>query len=176
MIVGPDHVVTLTYRTTDRNGAVVDEGHEPLSYLHGGYNDMFPKLEQALEGKAVGDQVRVELAAADAFGEYDKDLVRMESLEDFGRLPKIGALYELDDVIYTAVEIKDGGVLLDGNHPLAGRDIVFSATVTDIRPATAEDLADKSKSTPMPVPRSNKRAWVVGAVLLLAVIGAFVLA
>ncbi|MGE4278105.1 MAG: peptidylprolyl isomerase [Magnetospirillum sp.] len=173
MIVADGHVVTLTYQTTDHEGTVVDEGHQPLSYLHGGYDDIFPKLERELTGKTVGQQVRVELAARDAFGEYDKDLVRLEPLEVFGRMPKIGALYERDDAIYKAVEIRDGKVVLDGNHPLAGLDIVFSATIADIRPATAEELAGKVKVRPA----SNNRRWVLAAVLLaLGALGLFVLA
>lgn len=161
VIVRPDHVVTLTYQSKDAEGVVVDDGRQPLTYVHGGYDDIFPKLEQQLAGKAVGDSVTIALAARDAFGDYDQDLVRLESLEQFGRLPKIGALYERDGHIFKAIEIKDGQVVLDANHPLAGMDIVFSATITDIRPASAEDLADKMKAAAKP----GRRIWVLGAAL-----------
>src|SRR5665647_271614 len=67
--------VTLSYTATDSDGNVVDEGVEPLRYLHGGYEGIFLPIETALAGKTVGDSVTVKLQPADAFGEYNPELL-----------------------------------------------------------------------------------------------------
>ena len=59
MQVAKNSVITLDYHVTDPDGEVVDEGREPIVYLHGGYDDIFPKIEEALQGKKVGESVQV---------------------------------------------------------------------------------------------------------------------
>jgi FKBP-type peptidyl-prolyl cis-trans isomerase SlyD len=54
-------VVTLDYSVADPDGNVVDPGRDPLIYLHGGYDDIFTKIEEALQDKKVGDTVKVKL-------------------------------------------------------------------------------------------------------------------
>ena len=71
MNIGKDTVVTITYIVKDMDGKLLEESDEPVSYLHGGYDNIFPLVEQALEGKAVGDTVELKLQPADAFGEFD---------------------------------------------------------------------------------------------------------
>jgi len=81
--IGKDTVVTITYIVKDMEGKLLEESDEPVSYLHGGYDNIFPLVEQALEGKAVGDKIDLKLQPADAFGEYEDDLVRLEPREGF---------------------------------------------------------------------------------------------
>ena len=64
MKIGKNCVVTLTYRVVDKKGVVLDTGNEPLVYLHGGYKDVFEKVEKALEGKKVGDDIEISLKAS----------------------------------------------------------------------------------------------------------------
>ena len=78
MKVVKNSVVTLNYRVTTPEGAEVDDGKEALVYLHGGHDDLFPKLEEALDGKSINDTVTVQLHADEAFGEYDAELVHTE--------------------------------------------------------------------------------------------------
>jgi FKBP-type peptidyl-prolyl cis-trans isomerase SlyD len=52
---------------------------EPLVYLHGGYDDIFPMIEEAMHGKKVGESVVVKMQPDDAFGEYDAELIQIES-------------------------------------------------------------------------------------------------
>lgn len=145
-----NQVVTLDYNVMDPDGQVVDEGREPLIYLHGGHDDIFPKIEEALHGKKVGDTIHVKLLPDDAFGEYDADLIQIEPREDFPEELTVGMQFEgaaeseSDDddafVIYRVTEIADGKVVLDGNHPLAGMSLLFTCTVTDIRPASDVEI------------------------------------
>lgn len=137
-------VVTLDYTVSDIDGICVDEGVEPLVYLHGGYKDLFPKIEAVLDGKAVGDKVIVNLHPAEAFGEYDADLIRIEPIGVFSDSIEVGAQLELTESsgvqIFTVTDIAEGKVVLDGNHPLAGMVLVFECTVKAVRPARASEI------------------------------------
>lgn len=128
MQVSRNSVITLDYHVTDPDGDVVDEGREPLVYLHGGYEDIFLKIEEALQGKTVGESVKVKLQPDEAFGDYDAEMVQVESRKDFPKELEVGMQFEggpeegeEDElVIYRVTEIADDKVVLDGNHPLAG--------------------------------------------------------
>ncbi|NJD24816.1 MAG: peptidylprolyl isomerase [Betaproteobacteria bacterium] len=148
MQVAKNSVVTLEYHVTDPDGEVVDEGREPIIYLHGGYDDIFPKIEESLQGKTVGESVQVKLQPDEAFGDYDAELVQVESRKDFPAELQVGMQFEggpedggdEDLIIYRVTEIADGKVVLDGNHPLAGMALVFTCTVAAIRNASAEEI------------------------------------
>lgn len=141
-------VVTLDYNVTDPDGELVDPGKDPLVYLHGGYDDIFPMIEEALQGKNIGESVVVKMQPDDAFGEYDAQLVQIESRSSFPKELQVGMQFEgapegADDdemIIYRVTEIADDKVVLDGNHPLAGMALVFTCTVTAVRPASAAEL------------------------------------
>ena len=149
MQVAKNMVVTLDYSVADPDGALVDAGKEPLVYLHGGYDDIFPMIEEALQGKKVGETVVVKMQPDDAFGEYDADLIQVESRKDFPKELQVGMQFEGlpeggeddDALIYRVTEIAEDRVVLDGNHPLAGMALVFTCTVTAVRPASAEEIA-----------------------------------
>src|SRR5262245_38009536 len=74
-------VVTLTFQLYDSDNTLLEETAEPIAYLHGGFSAMPPKLEESLSYKKPGDHVSVTLEPADAFGEYDPELVKIESLD-----------------------------------------------------------------------------------------------
>lgn len=142
-------VVALKYEVFDAKGELVERGKSPYYYLHGGYQGIFPRVEEALAGKDVGGKVRVRLAPADAFGERDPALVRVEPRAKFAGKPKVGMQVrgELPEgqgghpIAFRVVKVTDEAVTLDGNHPLAGADIEFRATVLEVRPAAPEEIA-----------------------------------
>jgi len=139
-------VVSLNYELFGDDGELIERTEAPVSYLHGGYDGIFPRVEEALEGKDVGYECRVQLEPDDAFGEYEADLVRMESRQLFPESVNVGMQFEgsPDDSeetrIYTVTDITDEKVVVDGNHPLAGRSLLFACTVTAVRPASSEEL------------------------------------
>lgn len=147
MQIAKDTVVTLDYAVTDPDGNLVDDGKQPLVYLHGGYHGIFQRLEEALAGKDVGEKLDVKLQPDDAFGEYDESLVRIESLSLFPEGIEVGMQFERssddgeDELVYTITDIAEDKVVVDGNHPLAGMALIFSCTVAEVRAATAEELA-----------------------------------
>jgi len=149
MKIAKDTVVSLSYELIDLSGGeLLEKSNDPISYVHGGYDGIFPTVEEALHGKNIGDKVSVKMEADDAFGEYDHDLVRVESRELFPKDIEVGMQLEggaeddddEDYMLYTIVEITDKEVTVDGNHPLAGKTLNFNATVTDVREATREEL------------------------------------
>ena len=149
MQVAKNSVVTLDYSVTDPDGVLVDAGEEPLVYLHGGYDDIFPLIEEAVHGKQVGESVIVKMQPDDAFGEYDAELIQIEPRKGFPAELQVGMQFEGvpdgndndDDIlIYRVTEIADDKVVLDGNHPLAGMALVFTCTVTALRPASAVEI------------------------------------
>lgn len=140
-------VVTLEYNVMDPDGELIDEGKEPLIYLHGGYDGIFVSIENALQEKTVGDSVTVKMQPAEAFGEYDPELVTIESVDDLPQPLTVGMQIEgalegeaENAILYRVTDIAEGKAVLDGNHPLAGMALVFSATVTELRPATPDEI------------------------------------
>lgn len=148
MNISPNAVVTLTYKLFSSSGELIEESTQPISYLHGGHQGIFPKVEAALAQKTVGDQLSVTLEPEDGFGDYDADLVRIEPQERFPPEVKVGMQFEGQDdgdeeagIVYTVTDIAEGKVVVDGNHQLAGRRLRFDCTIIDVRPATSEELA-----------------------------------
>lgn len=149
MKIEKNAVVSLTYELSDASGALIEKSGEPISYLHGGYDGIFPPVEEALQGKAVGDKFVVSMQADDAFGEYEHDLVRVESRKMFPPEVAVGMQFEggaegdddEDFMLYTVTEVTDNEVTVDGNHPLAGKALNFSGVITGVRAATEGELA-----------------------------------
>ena len=149
MKIAKDTIVSLRYELFDSEGELLEKVEEPVSYLHGGYDGIFPLVEEALHGKSVGDRCNVTLQPDDAFGEYNHELVEVEARNDFPAEVEVGMQFEgapedsdeEDFLLYTVVEVTDDEVTVDGNHPLAGKTLSFNCTVTGVRPATEEELA-----------------------------------
>jgi len=147
MEVGRNTVVSLDVELADLWGNLIQRSESPVHYLHGGYDDLVPALERALEGKRPGDKLTLRLEPEQAFGEYDEGLLRVEPLAQFPSSVAVGMQFEgipggeQDGVIYSVTDIADERVVLDGNHPLAGIAIEFRCTVRDVRPAVAREIA-----------------------------------
>ena len=146
MQIAMNTVVTMTYELKDADGNVLESSTDPVAYLHGGYDNIFPKVEEAMHGKSIGDVVIVDLQPVDAFGEYDEELVQIEPASAFPSAElEIGMQFEGEDptgdvVLYTVTDIADGKVVVDGNHPWAGERVVFTATITGVREANKEEV------------------------------------
>jgi len=137
--------VTLSFKLYDADNKLLEESSEPIVYLHGGHSGIFPKIEEALNTKKVGDSISVTLDPDDAFGEYDPKRVRMEAVSDLPPDVTVGgylvAEQDGNEVVFRITDIADGKAVLDGNHELAGQRLRFDATVVDVRPATQEEIA-----------------------------------
>ena len=146
MQIAKNTVVSLTYELSDTDGKMIEKTDEPIEYLHGGYDGIFPLVEKALAGKSAGENCEVRLEPDDAFGDYDAELVHLEPRSKFPEEIEVGMQFEGrgeesgSSLIYTITDIADDKVVVDGNHPLAGRALTFSCTVKSVRPATKEEL------------------------------------
>lgn len=147
MTIKKNSVVTLHYEMFDADNQLIDKTVEPIEYLHGGYDGIFPVVEEALHEKKVGDVVDVTMQPDDAFGEHDQDLIRVEDLSVFPVEVEPGMMFEADDpetggvIVYRVTDVADGKAVVDGNHPLAGMVLRFRATVEAVRDATADEIA-----------------------------------
>jgi FKBP-type peptidyl-prolyl cis-trans isomerase SlyD len=148
MKIAKDTVVTLHYRVADANGRLIEQSKTPMVYLHGGYENTLPKIEQALDGQETGHEVTLDLQPEDAFGQRDESLVRVIPRSEFPPGVKVGGQLEgrTDDGqprVFHVMKIKGPEVHLDGNHPLAGKALKFHLKVTGVRAASAEEIAHR---------------------------------
>lgn len=146
MQIAKNTVVTLMFELKDAQGNLIEKTDEPIAYLHGGYQGIFPLVEQALDGKKAGEGCQVRLAPGDAFGEYDAELVHVETRDKFPPEIAVGMQFEGrgeqsgNGMIYTVTDVAADKIVVDGNHPLAGQTLDFSGTVGEVRTATSEEL------------------------------------
>lgn len=148
MKIAKDTVVGLAYQVRTKDGVLVDEATvaAPLEYLHG-HNSLIPGLEKALEGREAGDKFDVDIASADAYGDFNENLVQNVPKDVFVGVDdlEVGMRF-LADTEHGPVPVEitaiDGGtVTVDGNHMLAGQDLKFDVEVTAVRSATEEEIA-----------------------------------
>jgi len=155
--VAHEKVVSFTYSILDDAGEILEQSDLPISYVHGGRHDMFEKVEEALEGRLVGDSVLVSLTPEEGFGPHDPHLTYTDDLENVPpEFRRVGAEVEMmndqgEARKFIVSSIKDGKLTVDGNHPMAGKTVTFSIRVVDIRDATPDEVANGVPPMPMPV-------------------------
>lgn len=145
-IVAKNKVIAITYVLRSQEGGVFEIRDLPVAYVHGGVSDLFPKIEQALEGKSVGARVSVTLTPEEGFGAHDPKLTFTDDIENAPPdLRQIGMEFEAqnangESMVFKVTYIADGKITVDANHPFAGQTITFEVTVRDIRDATPDEL------------------------------------
>lgn len=148
MNITKNTAVTLDYKIHDLlsggiAGSLQDKGH--VAYLHGGYDNIFAKVETALEGKSIGDTLTVDLDVGEAFGLRDESLKRTISKSEFPPGVKVGGKLRGTDhqglpQVFHVMKIKGPLVHLDANHPLAGKALRFSCKVVEVRAAQDAEI------------------------------------
>ncbi len=155
MKVGKDKVVTLTYvlRMNDETGEIIQEVDENRPFVHlFGAGTLLPAFESSLDSLEPEATFSFPIPASDAYGgkndeaiiELEKSLFEIDGKID-DELLAIGNVIAMQDqdgnpVDGRVLEVKDGTVIMDFNHPLAGQDIHFSGKIIDVREATKEEL------------------------------------
>jgi len=141
-------VVSLNYTLIDDEGNVLDtnKNSEPFVYLHG-FDNIIPGLESALEGVEEGYKSEVIVEAKDAYGEVDPEAIFPVPREHFppGMDVSPGMKFTGETpsgpVPLVVVDVNDDEVMVDANHPLAGKRLHFDIEVVGIRAATNEELS-----------------------------------
>ena len=156
MEITPQCVVALTWTLKDTLGEMLDELTDPVEFLLGG-SDLLARIEEALQGHEAGDRLDLHLEPEEAFGDYNENLVFLESRSLFPADLEEGMTFEglpvgtnkdaPRDVVYTATEIYPEQVVLDGNHPLAGIAIRLALKVEAVREATEEEIGRGTTGT-----------------------------
>jgi FKBP-type peptidyl-prolyl cis-trans isomerase SlyD len=152
-------VVSLTWRLEDAQSELIDTLDEATEFFLGG-DDLLPKVEEALLSQPAGAEVAVALEPADAFGEYDSNLVCFEPRHLFPEgvepgmrfegLPKGAETPDMPaEAIYTVTEVYPEHVVLDANHPLAGIGLRMYVQLRAIREATPQEIQQGSVSGPL---------------------------
>jgi FKBP-type peptidyl-prolyl cis-trans isomerase SlyD len=156
--IADDLLVELDYVMLDEDGETIESSTDdgPMVYVHGG-GEIPPRLELALAGAEPGQSLEITLEPAEAFGEYDPEGIVNVPRADFPPDAEIapGEWVEIHveedeshehgddcdhDMQAQVVELDDEVVVLDTNHPLAGRTLTFRVKIKDVRTPTAEDL------------------------------------
>lgn len=151
-------VVALMWTLKDTLGEELDVLAEPVEFLVGG-DDLFAKIEQALQGHEAGARVELHLEPEEAFGDFNEKLVFLEARGLFPAELQEGMTFEGNalpagcspevpkDVLYAVTEIYPEHVVLDGNHPLSGIALRLSLKVDAVREATEEEIGRASAGT-----------------------------
>ena len=147
-VVSKNKVVAISYTLYNQQGEMVEYLDVPVYYVHGGISDLFIPIEQALEGRQVGDQVEVVLTPSQGFGEYNPALTFTDDLDNVPpEVRELGKQIEAQNAkgetmkfIVTDIDTENRKLTVDANHPLAGQTLRFKITVREIRDATPEEL------------------------------------
>jgi FKBP-type peptidyl-prolyl cis-trans isomerase SlyD len=148
MKIGENSVVSIDYTLKGDDGTVIDtsEGREPLSFVFG-IGTIIPGLEKELDGKTAGETFAVTIAPEDGYGEYDDSRMvevpkeHIEGADGMSEGVQVQAQREDGGIeILTVASIGEKTVILDGNHPLAGKNLHFNVDVKKVREATKEEI------------------------------------
>lgn len=147
MIVEKDKAVSFHYTLKNADGEQMESSRDkdPMSYLHGA-NNIIPGLEKAMEGRSVNDEFSVTVEPEEAYGvRNEKNVQRlpMKRLKGIGKV-SVGQVLTLQTnngpVQVTVLKVGRFNIDVDGNHPLAGKQLTFDVEITDIRDASDEEL------------------------------------
>ncbi|MFZ4713600.1 MAG: FKBP-type peptidyl-prolyl cis-trans isomerase [Bacteriovoracaceae bacterium] len=141
-------VIGFHYELKDTAGTVLDSsfGQDPFLFLED-QQQIIPGLEKELKKLNKGDKKVIEVKAPEAYGDIRADLVMTVKKDQFpsGRNVQVGDRFQVnnhpDNPVFEVKKIEENDVHIDGNHPLAGKDLFFNVEVIEMRTATAEELA-----------------------------------
>ncbi len=149
MEIKENNVAVVTYTLKGDDGNIIQEAtsENPFAFIHG-IGQVLPAFDAALLGQVVGHKYEFQLDAEQGYGTYDAS--RKENLDPaiFAEAPKeyivVGATLPMEfngqTVFGTIAEIKEDAIVMDFNHPLAGKNLHFSGEVLEVREATKEEL------------------------------------
>ncbi len=142
--------VTLTYKLCNSQYKTIEErtATDPLIFLQG-YGQLLPAVELAIEGQVSGFSTSLKITPDQAYGIYQNELVSQVPRSQFAANLdlKIGMKFDTigpsgQPVVVRIISIEDNLITLDGNHPLAGQELIFELNILSVRQATQEELEE----------------------------------
>ena len=158
MKVTPKSFVIIDYVIRSGEDEYYPKSGEPeeLSFCLG-WGLMPGPLEEAMVGMSLNEQKTIRLAPQEAFGEIDEDLVHEVPRDEFDpeTNPEPGDVFETTDeeghtAYFVVKDLRPESVIIDFNHPLAGKEVEFAITLKEVREATPEDVKGCSCSCDEP--------------------------
>jgi FKBP-type peptidyl-prolyl cis-trans isomerase SlyD len=147
MAIENNQIVSIEYEVRDGQNVVDSNiGGAPLVFMFG-KGQVIPGLESGITNMNTGEKSDLLVKAADAYGDYNEDAQQEVPREQFAGIDlNVGmTLYGQGEdggtVQVTVKEVKDENVVIDFNHPLAGKDLIFTVTINSIRDASADEAA-----------------------------------
>lgn len=142
-------VIKFSYTLKDEQGNILDstEKSGALSFLTGS-GQIIPKLEEELTVMLIGSKKNIHINAEDAYGKYEPEAIQTVKRTEFpeGMNLEVGQSYNANtpdggQMPFLIKEIKDGEIIIDFNHPLAGVNLNFDVQLIDVRDATQEEIS-----------------------------------
>lgn len=160
-IIQPGKYVALTYTIVDQGGDVVEQHDVPLGFVFGSDTELIGGMDKAVAGKSVGDQVEVRVSPEDGFGPHDPTLTFTDSIDNVPpQFRQLGAEVRMQNdqgetKAFYVTQIENGEVTVDGNHPLAGKELTVRVVITEVRDARpGEEQMSGIHAVEMPGPTS----------------------
>ena len=142
--------VSLTYTISDSDGNLLEQNDLPVNYVHGGETELIGGMDKAVAGKGVGDEVKVTVPPEEGFGSHDPGLTFTDKIENVPpRFRQVGAEVQMrnesgDVKNFYVTRVEEGELTVDGNHPLAGKTLVVTVKILEVRDATMDDVSPTS--------------------------------
>jgi FKBP-type peptidyl-prolyl cis-trans isomerase SlyD len=144
-IIKDGKFVSLTYSICDLDGNVLEQSDLPANYIHGGETELIGGMDSAVAGKGQGDEVSITLKPADGFGDHNPDLTFTDDIENVPpQFRQLGAEVQMQNESgevksFFVTKIENGKLTVDGNHPLAGKELIVNVKILEVRDATKDD-------------------------------------
>jgi FKBP-type peptidyl-prolyl cis-trans isomerase SlyD len=148
MAIGENKVVTMNYTLKDTQGNIIQttDTKEPFQFLSGN-KQILPKLEQEIDRMIIGSKKNVKIAAKEAYGEYSEQAIQQVEKKNFPNdvdlqvgMEFVANSPEGQQMPFVVKDVKKEEVIIDFNHPLAGKDLEFDVELIDVRDATLEEM------------------------------------
>ena len=140
-----DMFVVLTYTIFDLEKNIIEKVDAPISHIQGFGKKLLQKIEDKLNGKQAGDELEVRIEPDDGFGNYDDSLIIKDKLsnvpEEYRKKDELISFVNEkgDKKDFRVIDLNNETITLDGNHYLAGKELVYKIRILDVRESTPFD-------------------------------------
>lgn len=160
-IIQPGKYVSLTYTIVDEQGNTVEQHDMPIGFVYGSDTELIGNMDKAVAGKRQGDEVEVHVPPEQGFGDHDPDLTFTDDINNVPpQFRQVGAEVQMQNdkgetKSFFVTRIENGEVTVDGNHPLAGKNLTVRVIITEVRDAQpGEEQVSGIHAVQMPGPTS----------------------
>ena len=140
-------LVSLTYSISDESGQVLEQSDLPVTYIHGGQNELIGGMDKAVAGKRAGDKVELKVNPDQGFGPHDPDLTFTDATDNVPpQFRHVGAEVQMQNEsgeikTFYVTKIENDQLTVDGNHRLAGKDLRVKVQIKEVRDPTEQELS-----------------------------------